>query len=230
MTQSLDRPMRPLIPGLGIWQRAANASKASHASASQTQQGSANVLATQQSAVSQNPASQNPASQSPASQSPASQSPASQNPASGRSALLPCQDPTQCQESSHQPAAIAGLPAPTDARTSQPTFSLVELTSEIRACTAVSPLNHSALRSGFAGYPSNPRWSGAKVMAWRLGKQWREALQNGEIAVREQDGLLVQTCDLAPAPTPASVALSQPASPSVSVQPATAAQLHFSFG
>ena len=48
-----------------------------------------------------------------------------------------------------------------------------------------------ALRSGFAGYPFNPRWSGVKFLAWKTGRQWRQGLVNGEMTVRSTDSRLV---------------------------------------
>jgi hypothetical protein len=48
-----------------------------------------------------------------------------------------------------------------------------------------------ALRSGFAGYPVNPRWSGVKISAWKTGQQWRQAVSRGEMAVRSRDSMLV---------------------------------------
>ena len=46
-----------------------------------------------------------------------------------------------------------------------------------------------ALRSGFAGYPLNPRWSGVKFYAWKTGRQWRQAMLRGEMVVL--DGMLI---------------------------------------
>jgi SRSO17 transposase len=48
-----------------------------------------------------------------------------------------------------------------------------------------------ALRSGFAGYPVNPRWSGVKISAWKTGQQWRQAVSRGEMVVRASDSMLV---------------------------------------
>ena len=53
-----------------------------------------------------------------------------------------------------------------------------------------------ALRSGFAGYPVNPRWSGVKISAWKTGQQWRQAVSRGEMAVRSSDSMLVAIDEL----------------------------------
>jgi hypothetical protein len=63
---------------------------------------------------------------------------------------------------------------------------LVELTDGIYIKTAIPRENHSAIRSGFAGYPSNPRWNVRKYQAWKQGKQWRQALDQGSMAVENQ--------------------------------------------
>lgn len=89
----------------------------------------------------------------------------------------------------------------------------VELTPQIRATTSLPPTSHSALRSGFAGYPTNPRWNTAKVMAWRLGRQWRDGLAAGSLVIRPEDGLLVAATELQPAPSPAQLATPAPTAP-----------------
>jgi len=53
-----------------------------------------------------------------------------------------------------------------------------------------------ALRSGFAGYPVNPRWSGVKISAWKTGQQWRQAVSRGEMVVRSSDSMLVAMDEL----------------------------------
>ncbi len=61
--------------------------------------------------------------------------------------------------------------------------SVVELRPGVQAETHLPPQCHSALRAGFAGYSPNPRWSHAKLQAWRLGKQWRNDLAQGDRVV-----------------------------------------------
>jgi hypothetical protein len=68
---------------------------------------------------------------------------------------------------------------------------IVKLTDQISVETIISPENHAALRAGFAGYPSNPRWCVTKFSAWKTGATWRSALQNGEMVVRESDSRLI---------------------------------------
>lgn len=68
---------------------------------------------------------------------------------------------------------------------------VVDLAENVLVQTLIPSANHAALRSGFAGYPTNPRWNGAKVQAWRTGRQWREALDRGELMVRSTDLMLV---------------------------------------
>ncbi len=70
-------------------------------------------------------------------------------------------------------------------------LKLVELDEGILAKTAIPLDNHAALRSGFAGYTSNPRWCASKFVAWRTGKAWKQALESGRLAVRSTDFLLV---------------------------------------
>jgi hypothetical protein len=53
-----------------------------------------------------------------------------------------------------------------------------------------------ALRSGFAGFPVNPRWSGVKISAWKTGQQWRQAVSRGEMVVRSSDSMLVAMDEL----------------------------------
>lgn len=68
---------------------------------------------------------------------------------------------------------------------------VVELTEGVWVNTTIASEQHSALRSGFAGYPSNPRWNVAKFYAWKTGRQWRKALSQGEMVVRAVDSMLV---------------------------------------
>ncbi len=68
---------------------------------------------------------------------------------------------------------------------------LVELDEGVLARTSIPSENHSALRAGFAGFTSNPRWCPSKFVAWRTGRSWRDALQKGSLAVRSSDSMLV---------------------------------------
>lgn len=68
---------------------------------------------------------------------------------------------------------------------------VVDLTDKVLLRTAIAQENHAALRSGFAGYPPNPRWSVTKFRAWKTGRQLRNALEHGEMVVRTTDSMLV---------------------------------------
>ena len=70
-------------------------------------------------------------------------------------------------------------------------FVVVDLADCIKVRTEIPKENHAALRSGFAGFPFNPRWSSSKLRAWKTGGQLRKALAQGKIAVRSTDLLLV---------------------------------------
>ena len=70
-------------------------------------------------------------------------------------------------------------------------LKVVKLTEGILVHTQLKSAYIPALRSGFAGYPVNPRWSGVKFLAWKTGRQWRQALVNGEMVVRSTDSVLV---------------------------------------
>lgn len=72
---------------------------------------------------------------------------------------------------------------------------MVELTEKVFVSTPIACTNHPALRSGFAGYPANPRWNAAKYQAWRIGRQWREALASGKMVIRSSDSMLVPAND-----------------------------------
>jgi hypothetical protein len=78
----------------------------------------------------------------------------------------------------------------------EPNFMLIDLTDNVWVNTLIPSANHAALRCGFAGYPVNPRWSAAKFKAWKTGRQWREALAQGEMAVRSHDSMLVPVSEL----------------------------------
>ncbi|NET54704.1 MAG: hypothetical protein F6K47_00385 [Symploca sp. SIO2E6] len=68
---------------------------------------------------------------------------------------------------------------------------VIDLTENVFVHTSLPSANHAALRSGFIGYPINPRWGVAKFQAWRTGRQWREALAQGQMMVRSTDSMLV---------------------------------------
>lgn len=74
-------------------------------------------------------------------------------------------------------------------------FMVVDLTENVLVRTLIPSSNHAALRSGFAGYPVNPRWNATKFQAWKTGRQWREALARNEMVVRSTDSMLVPTQD-----------------------------------
>jgi hypothetical protein len=69
--------------------------------------------------------------------------------------------------------------------------NVVDLTDCIYINTQILPENHPALRSGFAGYPTNPRWTVAKYQAWKTGRQLRDAYSKGHLIVRSSDSMLV---------------------------------------
>lgn len=73
---------------------------------------------------------------------------------------------------------------------------VVDLTDKVVASTKIAPENHSALRSGFVGFPPNPRWSTVKFCAWRTGRQWRDALAQGTMIVRKADSMLVPALEI----------------------------------
>ncbi len=75
-------------------------------------------------------------------------------------------------------------------------LKVVKLTEGILVRTQLKSDYIPALRSGFAGYPVNPRWSGVKYSAWKTGKQWRKALLNGEMVVRSTDSTLVSVNEI----------------------------------
>lgn len=67
---------------------------------------------------------------------------------------------------------------------------IVQLSQNVSVRTTLPESNYPALRSGFAGYPPNPRWNVSKFRAWKIGQEWRNALKRGELVVR-RDTLLV---------------------------------------
>jgi hypothetical protein len=73
---------------------------------------------------------------------------------------------------------------------------VVELTEDISVNTDIPQEHHAALRSGFAGYPANPRWSASKFRAWKIGRQLRENLAQGRMVVRTKDSMLVDVNEL----------------------------------
>ncbi len=75
----------------------------------------------------------------------------------------------------------------------QSDWMLVELNPDIHVKTPLPPQCHSALRAGFAGYSTNPRWNIAKLQAWRLGRRWRDEMAAGTMVV--VDSLLMSQAD-----------------------------------
>lgn len=73
----------------------------------------------------------------------------------------------------------------------RPNPVVVDLTENILVHIDISQENHAALRSGFAGYPANPRWNINKFRAWKTGRQLREAFAQGQMVVRSTDSMLV---------------------------------------
>lgn len=90
-------------------------------------------------------------------------------------------------------------------------LTTVELADGICAKTSIPIANHSAMRSGFAGQPVNPRWSATKVVAWKTGREWRQGLSTGVLVIRETDSLLVPAIPPAvptlPVPTPSTTTI-----------------------
>ena len=72
---------------------------------------------------------------------------------------------------------------------------VVDLTDKVSAATNIARENHAALRSGFVGFPPNPRWNTIKFCAWRTGCQWRDALARGTMTIRTTDSMLVPTLE-----------------------------------
>lgn len=73
----------------------------------------------------------------------------------------------------------------------QSNFCVVELNPQVLVRTSLPPISHSALRAGFAGYTDNPRWTPLKRQAWKQGRQWRDAIAQGKLSVREADRMLL---------------------------------------
>lgn len=73
----------------------------------------------------------------------------------------------------------------------QKNFMVVDLKEGVKVYTLIPKENHAALRCGFAGYPSNPRWTAAKFHAWKTGQQLKESLSRGKMVVRSGDSMLV---------------------------------------
>ncbi|NJL83268.1 MAG: hypothetical protein HC890_10510 [Chloroflexaceae bacterium] len=74
----------------------------------------------------------------------------------------------------------------------------VDLAQDVWVITEIPQDNHPALRSGFAGYPANPRWSTAKFRAWKAGRELRNGLKLGTLTIRTRDSLLVPTTSVEP--------------------------------
>ncbi len=72
---------------------------------------------------------------------------------------------------------------------------VVDLKNGVLFHTNIPPENHAALRSGFAGYPANPRWNINKFQAWKTGHKLCQALKQGELVVRSSDSMLVAPKD-----------------------------------
>jgi hypothetical protein len=72
---------------------------------------------------------------------------------------------------------------------------VVDLTEDVLVNTLIPSTSHPALRSGFAGYPANPRWNATKFHAWKTGRQLRAALAQGKMIVRSTDSMLVPVAD-----------------------------------
>lgn len=75
------------------------------------------------------------------------------------------------------------------------TARAIDLSQNIMVETSVPSHAHSAMRSGFAGYPANPRWNAAKFRAWKMGRQWRDALKRGDLVVRTSDCMLIDASE-----------------------------------
>ncbi|AFY40461.1 hypothetical protein Lepto7376_4353 [[Leptolyngbya] sp. PCC 7376] len=70
---------------------------------------------------------------------------------------------------------------------------MVELAEGVYIETAIPRENHAALRSGFAGYPNNPRWTVRKYKAWKQGKLWRKSLSDGSMTIHDQQLIATET-------------------------------------
>ncbi|VXD16624.1 conserved hypothetical protein [Planktothrix serta PCC 8927] len=83
----------------------------------------------------------------------------------------------------------------------------VQLVEGVFVYTPLDDVCIPALRSGYAGYPVNPRWNAIKFHAWKIGRQWRLALGRGEMLIRSTDSTLVpiqQTEESSDSPLPRS--------------------------
>lgn len=67
---------------------------------------------------------------------------------------------------------------------------VVKLSTDVSVRTTIPESHYPALRSGFEGYPPNPRWNVSKFRAWKTGQQWRNDLKEGKMKVR-RDRMLV---------------------------------------
>ncbi|MGK7928919.1 MAG: hypothetical protein AB4290_27395 [Spirulina sp.] len=68
---------------------------------------------------------------------------------------------------------------------------VIELSDTVKIETNIADIYLPALRAGFVGCPTNPRWTAIKFHAWKVGRQWRNELNAGELKVRASDSLLV---------------------------------------
>ncbi|MEL7038145.1 MAG: hypothetical protein AAFO04_21390 [Cyanobacteria bacterium J06592_8] len=75
-------------------------------------------------------------------------------------------------------------------------FKTVQLAEGVLVLTTFDDVCIPALRSGFAGYPVNPRWNAVKFHAWKIGRQWRVALSQGEMVIRSTDSMLVTKAEV----------------------------------
>jgi hypothetical protein len=70
-------------------------------------------------------------------------------------------------------------------------FMVVDLAEGVLVGSLMPKDNLPALRSGFAGYPANPRWNIIKYRAWKMGRQLRHSLDEGDLVVRSTDLMLI---------------------------------------
>ncbi|MGC9505837.1 hypothetical protein [Baaleninema sp.] len=101
-------------------------------------------------------------------------------------------------------------------------FRVVPLSENVKVKTDLQDIHLPALRSGFAGYPMNPRWNALKFRAWKLGRQWRQELLEGQLYVRPDDLMLVSIAETDDAPSDASASeasTTEPEESSTSAKP-----------
>jgi len=76
---------------------------------------------------------------------------------------------------------------------SQHPIRAIELTPGIYVQTGLPQAYIPALRSGFAQYPANPRWSALKFQAWKTGRQLRQAHDRGAATIGSGDRTFILT-------------------------------------